>query len=70
VYDPFDDGSDGQKRFWLFLAYVVSFAALVGAVWNLVANYGVCVLLLFGLGLGSQQHALMGVQSPASRAFI
>lgn len=33
-------GGVGRRRFWLFLAYVVSFGALVGAVWNLVANYG------------------------------
>lgn len=26
-------------RIWLFLSYIVSFAALVAAVWSMVANY-------------------------------
>ena len=38
-YDPFDDGALCRSRFWLFLSYVVSFAALVAAVWVLAQDY-------------------------------
>jgi hypothetical protein len=41
-YDPFDDGGDGavcRSRFWLFLSYLVSFAALTGSVWVLLQHY-------------------------------
>eukprot|EP00877_Chromochloris_zofingiensis_P002392 jgi/Chrzof1/12153/Cz06g23030.t1 len=38
-YDPFDDGGFCRSRFWLFLSYVVSFAAVVGAVWVLLHRY-------------------------------
>lgn len=40
-YDPFDDeGGFCRSRFWLFISYVVSFAALVAAVWVLAQDYG------------------------------
>jgi hypothetical protein len=40
AYDPFDDGAFCRARFWLFMSYVVSFGALVGAVWVLAQDYG------------------------------
>jgi hypothetical protein len=39
-YDPFDDGGGVcRSRFWLFLSYLVSFAALTGSVWVLLQHY-------------------------------
>lgn len=38
-YDPFDEGLYCRSRFWLFIAYVVSFGAIAGAVWVLLQNY-------------------------------
>lgn len=41
-YDPFDDDGGGgvcRSRFWLFLSYLVSFAALTGSVWVLLQHY-------------------------------
>ena len=39
-FDAFDDNPDiVRARLWLFLSYVVSIAAIIAAVWSLVANY-------------------------------
>ena len=39
-YDPFDDGGGVcRSRSWLFLSYLVSFAALTGSVWVLLQHY-------------------------------
>jgi len=40
-YDPFDDDGGGvcRSRSWLFLSYLVSFAALTGSVWVLLQHY-------------------------------
>jgi len=38
-YDPFDDGGFCRSRFWLFLSYLVSFAAVIGSVWVLMQHY-------------------------------
>lgn len=42
-YDPFDDGGGAgavcRSRSWLFLSYLVSFAALTGSVWVLLQHY-------------------------------
>jgi hypothetical protein len=36
----YDDNPDSMRaRIWLFLSYVVSIAAIIAAVWSLVANY-------------------------------
>jgi hypothetical protein len=31
AYDAFDSASFCRQRFWLFIAYVVSFASIIGA---------------------------------------
>lgn len=38
-YDAFDEGVFCRSRFWLFISYVVSFAAIVGSVWVLLQDY-------------------------------
>lgn len=38
-YDPFDDDNIRRSRFWLFISYVLSFGAIVGAVWMLLQDY-------------------------------
>ncbi|MEW5302747.1 MAG: hypothetical protein WDW36_005497 [Sanguina aurantia] len=37
--DPFDDPSYCRSRFWLFLSYIVSFSAVVAAVWIMLLHY-------------------------------
>lgn len=39
-YDAFDDQSICRSRLWLFLCYVVSFAAVISSVWILLTDYG------------------------------
>jgi len=39
-YDSFDDAGHCRPRFWLFVSYVVSFAAVIGSVWVMIAHYG------------------------------
>lgn len=38
-YDPFDEGVYCRSRFWLFVSYLVSFGAIVGAVWVFLGGY-------------------------------
>ncbi len=38
-YDPFDEGVFCRSRIWLFISYMVSFAAVAGAVWVLLGHY-------------------------------
>ena len=38
-YDPFDEGVYCRSRFWLFVSYLVSFGAIVGAVWVFLGAY-------------------------------
>ncbi len=38
-----------RPRFWLFVSYIVSFGAIVGAVWVLIEHYG-------ELGLRATNH--------------
>lgn len=38
-YDPFDEGVFCRSRLWLFISYIVSFAAVAGAVWVLLGHY-------------------------------
>ena len=38
-FDAFDEGVFCRARSWLFLSYVVSFAAITGAVWVLLQDY-------------------------------
>lgn len=37
--DPFDDATFCRSRLWLFLSYIVSFAAIVAAIWVMIAHY-------------------------------
>jgi Uncharacterised protein family (UPF0220) len=37
--DPFDEGAFCRSRMWLFISYVVSFAAIAGSAWVLLQDY-------------------------------
>lgn len=38
-FDPFDEGVYCRSRFWLFVSYIVSFGAIIGAVWVFLQGY-------------------------------
>eukprot|EP01025_Chloroclados_australasicus_P040529 TRINITY_DN4238_c0_g1_i3.p2 TRINITY_DN4238_c0_g1~~TRINITY_DN4238_c0_g1_i3.p2 ORF type:complete len:189 (+),score=15.24 TRINITY_DN4238_c0_g1_i3:79-567(+) len=38
-YDPFDQGNYCRSRLWLLICYIISFGAVIGAIWNMTQNY-------------------------------